>query len=153
MSNEKSEKKSKAKYTERGFLKYSDKVIELFKNPKNVGEMEDADVTVQEGDPTCGDMIQLQLKVENNVIEDVKFLSFGCAANIATGSALTEIVKGKTLEEAKKVTMKDIEEEVGGLPPVKMHCAVLATRALQSALQKAIEMYEGGERSENKPPD
>lgn len=130
------------KYTERGFLDYSDKVIELFRNPKNVGEMEDADVTVQEGDPTCGDTIQLSLKFEGDVIEDVKFLSFGCAANIATGSALTEMIKGKTVEEAREITIQDVEEEVGGLPPIKRHCAVLSTKALEKALKKALEEYE-----------
>lgn len=130
------------KYTERGFLDYSDKVIELFRNPKNVGELEDADVTVQEGDPTCGDTIQLSLKFDNSTIEDAKFLSFGCAANIATGSVLTETIKGKTIEEAKGVTMQDVEEKVGGLPPVKMHCAILATNALEKALQTALSEYE-----------
>jgi len=129
------------KYTERGFLDYSDKVIELFKNPKNVGEIEDADVTVREGDPTCGDTIQLSLKFSNGKIEDVKFLSFGCAANIATGSVLTEMIKGKSVEEARKITMQDVEEEVGGLPPVKKHCAVLATKALEKALDKALEAF------------
>lgn len=132
------------KYTERGFLDYSDRVIELFKNPKNVGEMKDADVTVQEGDPTCGDTIQLSLKFDDGVIKDAKFLSFGCAANIATGSILTEIIKGKTVEEARKITMQQVEEEVGGLPPVKRHCAVLATRALEKALGKALDQYEKG---------
>lgn len=131
----------KKKYTERGFLDYSDKVVELFKNPKNVGEMEDADVTVQEGDPTCGDQIQLSLKFEDNTIEDVKFLSFGCAANIATGSVLTEMIKGMKIEEAREITMQDVEEEVGGLPPVKRHCAVLATKALEKALEKALAEY------------
>lgn len=133
---------SDKKYTERGFLKYSDKVIELFQNPKNVGELEDADVVVQEGDPTCGDVIQMSLKIENDVIKDVRFLSFGCAANIATGSVITELAKGKTLKEADQISIKDIKEEVGGLPPVKMHCAVLATKGLRKALSKAIEMYE-----------
>lgn len=132
-----------AKYTERGFLKYSEKVIELFKNPKNVGELEDADVVVQEGDPTCGDIIQLSMKVEDSRIKDIRFLSFGCAANIAAGSVMTEMVKGKTLKEAAKVTIKEISDELGGLPPVKMHCSVLASKALQKALHEAIKKYEG----------
>lgn len=136
------EKKKKGKkYTERGFLDYSDKVIELFKNPKNVGEIEDADVVVQEGDPTCGDAIQLSLKFDNGTIKDAKFLSFGCAANIATGSTLMEMIKGKTVEEAREITIRQVLEEVGGLPPVKRHCAVLATRALEKALEKALEEY------------
>lgn len=130
------------RYTERGFLDYSDKVIELFKNPKNVGEMEDADVTVQEGDPTCGDTIQLSLKFENGIIEDARFLSFGCAANIATGSILTEMIKGKTIEEAREIDMKDLEEELGGLPQVKAHCAVLANNALEKALETALDEYQ-----------
>lgn len=139
------EKKKKGKkYTERGFLNYSDKVVELFKNPKNVGEIEDADIVVQEGDPTCGDTIRLSLKFENDVIEDAKFLSFGCAANIATGSILTEMIKGKTVREAEEITMNDVEEEVGGLPPVKRHCAVLATKSLQKALNKALEKIGEG---------
>ncbi|KXA93614.1 hypothetical protein AKJ64_00075 [candidate division MSBL1 archaeon SCGC-AAA259E17] len=135
-------KKESKKYTERGFLDYSDKVIELFKNPKNVGEMEDADVVVQEGDPTCGDTIQLSLKFDDDVISEAKFLSFGCAANIATGSILTEMIKDKTVEEARKITMQKVEEEVGGLPPVKRHCAVLATKALEKALEKALKKHE-----------
>lgn len=130
------------KYTERGFLDYSNKVIELFKNPKNVGELENADVTVQEGDPTCGDTIQISLKFENHTIKEAKFLSFGCAANIATGSALTEMIKGKTIEEARNIDMKDVEEEVDGLPTVKMHCAVLATKALEKALKNALDKFE-----------
>jgi len=132
-----------AKYTERGFLKYNEKIIELFKNPKNVGELKDPDVVVQEGDPTCGDVLQMSLKIEGDVIKDVKFLSFGCAANIATGSVITEMAKGKTLEEAEQISIKDVAEELGGLPPVKMHCAILASKALQKALHKAIEEYKG----------
>lgn len=135
-------KKGGKKYTERGFLNYSDKLIELFKNPKNIGELEDADVTVQEGDPTCGDTIQLSLKFDEGTIKDVKFLSFGCAANIATGSVLTEKIKGMTMEEAREVTVREVEEEVGGLPKVKMHCAVLAYRALEKALQAALDEFE-----------
>ncbi|KXA95833.1 nitrogen fixation protein NifU [candidate division MSBL1 archaeon SCGC-AAA259E19] len=123
-------------------MDYSDKIIELFENPKNVGELEDADVTVQEGDPTCGDTIQLSLKFENDVIKDAKFLSFGCASNIATASQLTEMIKNKTIDEARGITVQDVEEEVGGLPSVKMHCAVLATNALEKALQKALDEYE-----------
>lgn len=131
------------RYTEREFLEYSDKVIELFQNPKNVGSIEDPDVVVQEGDPTCGDTIRLSLKFEGDVIKDVKFLSFGCAANIATGSVLTEIIKGMSLEEARDVTMEDLENAVGGLPPIKMHCARLASDALEKALKKALEDYGG----------
>jgi len=119
-------------------IKYSKKVLEYFLNPKNIGEMENPDVVVEEGNPVCGDMLRMFLKVKDGRIEDIKFLSFGCAANIATGSILTELVKGKTLEEAKKITMKDVAEKLGGLPPIKMHCAILAAKALH----KAIEEYE-----------
>lgn len=132
-----------SKYTERGFLDYSDKVIELFRNPKNVGELEDPDVKVQEGDPGCGDTIQLTINFDGDLIEDAKFMSFGCAANIATASMLTEIIKGMTVDEAREITMEDLEEEVGGLPSVKKHCAVLANRALEKALQKALDRHEG----------
>ncbi len=134
-------KNKESRYTERGFLDYSDKVIELFQNPKNVGRMENPDVVVQEGDPTCGDTIQLSLKFKEDIIEDAKFLSFGCAANIATGSVLTEAIKGKTIEEAREITMKDLEDELGGLPPVKIHCAKLATRVLERALKEALNEY------------
>jgi len=120
---------------------YSPKLIELFKNPKNVGEMPDADVKVTEGSLACGDMITLFLKVDEKTkrIEDIKFLSYGCAANIATTSIMTELVKGKTLEEAKKLTFKEIVEALGGLPPVKMHCAVLSIDGLRSAIRKYEE--------------
>lgn len=120
---------------------YSDKLIELFKNPKNVGEMHDADVKVTEGSLACGDMITIFLKIQEETkrIEDVKFLSYGCAANIATTSIMTEMVKGKTLEEAKKLTFKQIADELGGLPPVKMHCAVLSIDGLRSAIRKYEE--------------
>lgn len=120
---------------------YSPKLIELFKNPKNVGEMPDADVKVTEGSLACGDMITLFLKVDEKTkrITDIKFLSYGCAANIATTSIMTELVKGKTLEEAKKLTFKEIADALGGLPPVKMHCAVLSIDGLRSAIRKYEE--------------
>ncbi|HIE14824.1 TPA: iron-sulfur cluster assembly scaffold protein [Candidatus Bathyarchaeota archaeon] len=120
---------------------YSPKLIELFKNPKNVGELHDADVKVTEGSLACGDMITIYLKVDEKTkkIEDIKFLSYGCAANIATTSIMTEMVKGKTLEEAKKLTFRDIAEAIGGLPPVKMHCAVLSIDGLKSAIRKYEE--------------
>jgi len=120
---------------------YSPKLLELFKNPKNVGEMPDADVKITEGSLACGDMITIFLKIdeETKMIEDIKFLSYGCAANIATTSMMTEMVKGKTLEEAKKLTFKQIADELGGLPPVKMHCAVLSIDGLKSAIRKYEE--------------
>ncbi len=123
-------------FTERSLLKYTQKVIELFKDPKNIGEMEDPTVTAVEGDPKCGDMFKMFLKIKNDKIVDVKFLSFGCAANIATGSMTTEMVKGKTVDEAKKITIKQIADALGGLPALKMHCAVLAYKTLKKALQE-----------------
>jgi len=120
---------------------YSPKLLELFKNPKNVGEMPDADVKVTEGSLACGDMITIFLKIDEKIkrIDDIKFLSYGCAANIATTSMMTELVKGKTLEEAKKITFKEIADALGGLPPVKMHCAVLSIDGLRSAIRKYEE--------------
>ncbi|MEM2192691.1 MAG: iron-sulfur cluster assembly scaffold protein [Candidatus Hadarchaeales archaeon] len=125
-----------AEYTERSLLKYTEKVLELFRNPKNMGEMENPTITVTEGDPQCGDMFKMFLKIENNRIVDAKYLSFGCAANIATGSATTELIKGKTVDEAEKITIKEIVESLGGLPTLKMHCATLAYRTLKKAIQE-----------------
>lgn len=120
---------------------YTKLVIEHFKNPHNVGEIEDADVKVTEGSPACGDMLTLYLKVDpvTHKITDVKFRSYGCASNIATGSIITDMVKGKTVEEAEKITWKDAAEALGGLPPVKVHCSVLAADALHSALEIYVE--------------
>ena len=120
---------------------YTKLVIEHFKNPHNVGEIEDADVKVTEGSPACGDMITLYLKVDpiTQKIVDVKFKSYGCASNIATASIITDLVKGKTVEEAKKITWKDAAEALGGLPPVKVHCSVLAADALHSAVDLYLE--------------
>jgi len=120
---------------------YTKLVIEHFKNPHNVGEIEDADVKVTEGSPACGDMITLYLKVDPQTqrIIDVKFKSYGCASNIATASIITDLVKGKTIEEAKKITWKDAAEALGGLPPVKVHCSVLAADALHSAVDLYLE--------------
>lgn len=121
-------------------LPYSEKVMEHFKNPRNVGKIENPDGYAVEGSPACGDMVAVYLKVdkEKNIIEDIKFESYGCASNIATGSIITEIAKGKTIEDAKKITWKQAADELGGLPPVKTHCAVLAVDGLHSA----IENYE-----------
>lgn len=126
-------------YTERSLLKYTQQVIDLFRNPKNVGEMEDATVTAVEGDPKCGDMFKMFLKIDNGKITDAKFLSFGCAANIATGSMTTEIVKGMTVDDAEKISIKDISNRLGGLPALKMHCAVLAYKTLRKAIQNYRE--------------
>lgn len=113
---------------------YSLKVMEHFSNPRNVGEIENADGIGKVGNPVCGDIMNMYIKVENNVIVDVKFKTFGCGAAIATSSMATELIKGKTLEEALKVTNKAVAEALGGLPKVKMHCSVLAEEAIQSAI-------------------
>jgi nitrogen fixation protein NifU and related proteins len=117
---------------------YNQKIIEHFKNPHNVGEIPDADVKATEGSPACGDQVTLFLKVDpaEKRITDIKFQSYGCASNIATGSIITDIAMGKTLEEAKKISWKDADQELGGLPKVKVHCAVLAVDALHTAIEK-----------------
>jgi NifU-like protein len=119
-------------------LGYSEKVMDHFKNPRNVGVIEDADVTSKVGSVACGDLIKLYLKFDpdRDQIKDIKFESYGCAANIATSSMMTEMVKGKTIEEARKVTFKDISETLGGLPRIKLHCAVLSRQGLETAFLK-----------------
>lgn len=118
-------------------LPYSRKILELFRNPKNFGRMEDATVSAMAGSPACGDMIAFYLKIdENMVITNASFESYGCAANIATASILTEMVKGKSLEEAWRIGWKNVADEVGGLPSVKFHCGVLAVGALRRALRE-----------------
>ena len=119
-------------------LNYSKKVIEHFTNPQNVGEIEDADATATEGSPACGDMVNYSLKIdpETRVIQDVKFRSYGCASNIATASMATSLAKGKTIDEVKNMSHKQIAEELGGLPAVKMHCSVLAMHGLKAAIKQ-----------------
>jgi len=118
-------------------LPYNPKVLELFRNPKNLGKMDDATVTAVAGNPLCGDMITFYLKInEQEVIERASFESYGCAANIATSSIVTEMVKGMTIEEAWKVSWKNVTEAVGGLPSVKFHCGILAVGALKRAIRK-----------------
>jgi len=115
---------------------YTDKVMDHFENPRNVGEIADADGVGQVGNPTCGDIMKIYLKVnDDNVIEDVRFKTFGCGAAIATSSMVTEMVKGKTLDEAMKISNKMVAEALGGLPPKKMHCSNLAADALQAAIE------------------
>ncbi|MAG39454.1 iron-sulfur cluster assembly scaffold protein [Candidatus Pacearchaeota archaeon] len=116
---------------------YNKNVLEHFKNPKNMGEMENPDAEGTVGNPTCGDVMKIMLKIKDNKIEDIKFLTFGCAAAIATSSVLTTLAKGKTLDEAKKLTNKDVADALGDLPKLKFHCSNLAA----DALQKAIENY------------
>jgi len=114
---------------------YSKKVMELFQNPKNVGEIENADGVGEVGNPTCGDLMTIYIKVKDEKIEDIKFKTFGCAAAIATSSMITEMAKGKTLDEAEKITRDDVAGELEGLPPMKMHCSNLATDALKGAIE------------------
>lgn len=116
-------------------LPYSEKVMEHFKNPRNVGEIPDANGIGNVGNPVCGDVMRMYLKVENDVIVDAKFKTFGCGAAIATSSMVTEMVKGKTVEEALKISNRAVAEALGGLPKIKMHCSVLAEEALRSALK------------------
>ncbi len=124
-------------------LPYSKIVMEHFRNPRNVGRIEDADAKAVEGSPACGDMVAVYLKVdpETHVITDIKFESYGCASNIATGSIITELAKGKTLEEAKKITWKEASDALGGLPPLKVHCSVLAVDALRAAIENYEERH------------
>jgi nitrogen fixation NifU-like protein len=117
---------------------YSEKVMEHFRNPRNMGEISDADGVGTVGNPVCGDMMTVYIKVKGARIDDVKFKTFGCGAAIATSSMITELAKGKTLDEAKKIGRSDVAESLGGLPKVKMHCSNLAAEALHAA----IEDYE-----------
>lgn len=115
---------------------YNEIVLEHFRNPHNVGKIENPDGKATEGSPACGDMVSVYIKVEPETkkITDVKFESYGCASNIATGSIITELSKGKTIDEAKKITWKEASEALGGLPPIKAHCSVLAIEGLRSAI-------------------
>lgn len=114
---------------------YSEKVMEHFRNPRNVGEIPDASGIGNVGNPICGDVLKLYLKVDNGVIVDVKFKTFGCAAAISTSSIITEMIKGKSIEEALKISNKVVTEALGGLPSQKLHCSVLGEQALKAAIQ------------------
>lgn len=116
-------------------MMYSEKVMEHFRNPHNMGEIPDADGVGTVGNPVCGDMMSISIKVKNNHIVDIKFKTFGCGAAVATSSMITELAKGKTLEEAMKITRANVADELGGLPPVKMHCSNLAADALHAAIE------------------
>lgn len=113
---------------------YSEKVMEHFVNPQNMGEIIDADAVGEVGNARCGDIMKLYLKIEDGIIEDVKFKTFGCGSAIASSSMATQLIKGKTIDEAMKVTNKAVAEALDGLPPVKMHCSVLAEQSIKSAL-------------------
>ena len=114
---------------------YSEKVMDHFKNPRNVGEIENPDGIGHVGNPVCGDIMELYIKVKDGIIVDAKFKTFGCGAAIATSSMVTEIVKGKSIKEALKISNKTVAEALDGLPAVKMHCSVLAEEALKSAIE------------------
>lgn len=114
---------------------YSEKVMDHFMNPRNVGKVDLANGVGEVGNPVCGDIMHIEIKVEDNVIKDVKFKTFGCAAAIATSSMVTEMVKGKTLDEAEEITNQAVAEALDGLPPVKMHCSNLAADALHEAIK------------------
>ncbi len=125
---------------------YSQKVLDHFRNPRNVGSIEKADGVGTVGNPTCGDLMTMYIKVnpETKKIEDMKFQTFGCGAAIASSSMMTEIACGKTIEEATRITKTDIVDALDGLPPVKIHCSVLATEALHAALQDYVERQKSG---------
>ena len=126
---------------------YSEKVMDHFKNPRNVGEIEDADGVGEVGNPVCGDIMKMYLKIENDVIVDCKFKTFGCGSAIATSSMATELIKGKTVQEALELSNKAVVEALDGLPARKIHCSVLAEEAIKSALvdyytRKGLELPE-----------
>jgi nitrogen fixation NifU-like protein len=134
-------------------MEYTDLVMEHFMHPRNVGVIEEADGVGREGNPVCGDLMEIYIKVDNGHIADIKFRTFGCGAAIATSSIATEMVKGKPLDEAEALSNKAIAEALGGLPPVKMHCSVLAAAALKRAIedyyQKHPEARPAEQASEN----
>ena len=123
-----------------GNVDYNANVLDHFQNPRNMGELKDSDAEASVGNPSCGDVMKIMIKVEGDVISDIKFQTFGCAAAIATSSMVTEMAKGKTLDEAEKITNKDVSLALGELPPVKEHCSNLAA----DALKLAIENYRKG---------
>ena len=128
---------------------YTEQVMDHFMNPRNVGEIEDANGVGTVGNAKCGDIMKIYIKVENDVIVDVKFKTFGCGAAIATSSRATEMVMGKTIEEALAVTNKQVTDSLGGLPEVKLHCSVLAEEALHEAIKNYKERLAAGEISED----
>ena len=127
-------------------MEYTEQVMDHFMNPRNMGEMENPDGVGTVGNAQCGDIMRIYIKVEDNVITDVKFKTFGCGAAIATSSKATELVKGKTLDEALQITNKMVMDSLGGLPPVKVHYSVLAEEALHAAIQDYKDRLEKGEK-------
>ena len=114
---------------------YNEKVINEFRNPQNMGEMDDANAVGTVGNATCGDIMKIYMKIEDNIIKDVSFQTFGCTAAIATSSIATSMIKGKTVDEALKLTNAEVVEKLGGLPPQKLHCSVLAEEAIKAAIE------------------
>jgi nitrogen fixation NifU-like protein len=123
---------------------YTEKVMEHFKNPRNVGEIPDADGVGTVGNPVCGDLMTIYIKVKDNRLVDIKFKTFGCGSAIATSSMITELAKGKTLEEGLKITRANVADELGGLPAVKMHCSNLAADALHAAIEDYYKKHGKG---------
>lgn len=120
-------------------MQYSDKVMDHFMNPRNVGEIADASATGMVGNAKCGDIMKVYLKIEDNIIVDAKFKTFGCGSAIATSSMATELIKGKTVDEALELTNKAVAEALDGLPPIKMHCSLLAEQAVKAAIKEYYE--------------
>lgn len=120
---------------------YSKKVIEHFQNPRNAGALEDADAVGEVGNPVCGDVMNIYIKVEDGVIADIGWKTMGCAAAIATSSMITELAKGRTLKEALKITRKDVADALDGLPPIKMHCSNLAADGLHAAIDEYLKEH------------
>lgn len=120
-------------------MMYSEKVLDHFSNPRNVGEIENANGVGEVGNQKCGDIMKIYLKIENDIIEDVKFQTFGCGAAVATSSMATELIKGKNIKEAMKLTNKAVVEALDGLPPVKLHCSVLAEEAVKTAINNYLQ--------------
>ncbi|MEO0089248.1 MAG: Fe-S cluster assembly scaffold protein NifU [candidate division WOR-3 bacterium] len=127
---------------------YSEKVMEHFLNPRNVGEIPDADGIGEVGNPVCGDMMTFYIKVKDNILVDVKYKTFGCGAAIAVASMVSEMAKGKTIEEALKITNEMVAKELGGLPPHKMHCSNLGADALHKAIEDYLKKKGKNERKE-----
>ncbi len=125
---------------------YNEKVVDHFNNPRNVGELPDADAVGETGSFKCGDTMKLYLKVKDGIIEDVSFQTYGCGAAIASSSMLTEMVKGKTLDEAMKISNQDVADRLGGLPPLKLHCSNLAADALHNAVEEYRKKQETAKR-------